>query len=332
MEKAKANAHNNLGDALRTKGQLNEAIAELREAIRLKKDYANAHYNLGVALFDKGQLDDAIAEFREAIRLKKDYVKAHNNLGYALRKKGQMKEAIAELREAIRLEKDNAEAHCNLGLALMDQGQFAQALVYLRRGHELGSKDPHWQYPSDNWVRDCEHVAALDARLPAVVNGQERLADDGERLEFAQLCQSKKLFVVATRFYTEAFASQPALADDLSDDRRFPTPPVPRRLRPGCGQGKDAGDKGPRKDACPPSGTGTHVAADRLDRPKKNVGKGPRKGRPKATPSDAALAARQRFRRRPRRRRAGQASRGRTPCLAATVERSGATEGSCHQV
>ncbi len=247
LEKAKANAHNNLGDALRTKGQLNEAIAELREAIRLKKDYATAHYNLGLTLFDKGQLDDAIAEFREAIRLKKDYTKAHNNLGHALRKKGQMKEAIAELREAIRLERDNAEAHCNLGLVLMDEGLFAQALVYLRRGHELGSKDPHWQYPSGKWVRDCEHVAALDARLPAVVNGQERPADDGERLEFAQLCQGKKLFAVATRFYTEAFASQPALADDLSDDNRYDA--ACAAALAGCGQGKDAGALRPQECA-----------------------------------------------------------------------------------
>ena len=49
---------------------MDEAIAECREAIRLKKDYAYAHCNLGVALHDKGQLDEAITEYREAIRLK----------------------------------------------------------------------------------------------------------------------------------------------------------------------------------------------------------------------------------------------------------------------
>ena len=32
-----------------------------------------AHHNLGVALKDQGKLDEAIAEYREAIRLKPDY-------------------------------------------------------------------------------------------------------------------------------------------------------------------------------------------------------------------------------------------------------------------
>ena len=43
-----------------------------REAIRLKPDYAEAHNNLGIALTDQGKLDEAVAEYREAIRLKPD--------------------------------------------------------------------------------------------------------------------------------------------------------------------------------------------------------------------------------------------------------------------
>jgi hypothetical protein len=38
------------------------------------------HFNLGFALTDKGRTDEAIAEFREALRLKKDYPEAHMNL------------------------------------------------------------------------------------------------------------------------------------------------------------------------------------------------------------------------------------------------------------
>ena len=49
-----AEAHNNLGTALEATGKLDEAIAEYREAIRLKPDYAEAHYNLGLTLQWKG--------------------------------------------------------------------------------------------------------------------------------------------------------------------------------------------------------------------------------------------------------------------------------------
>ncbi len=43
-------AHNNLGNALLKKGQIDEAISQYQEAIRMKPNYAEAHYNLGGAL------------------------------------------------------------------------------------------------------------------------------------------------------------------------------------------------------------------------------------------------------------------------------------------
>jgi tetratricopeptide (TPR) repeat protein len=113
-----ADARLNLGAALDDEGQYDAAIAEDREAIRLKPDYEKAHSNLGAALAGKGQYDAAIAEYREAIRLKPDYAEAHNNLGASLAEKGQYDAAIVEYREAIRLIPDYAEAHNNLDMAL----------------------------------------------------------------------------------------------------------------------------------------------------------------------------------------------------------------------
>jgi tetratricopeptide (TPR) repeat protein len=68
-------------------------------AIRLKPDYADAHYNLGRALSSKGQTDEAIAAYREAIRLAPDFPEAHCNLGMILlRRKGECTEALTLLR------------------------------------------------------------------------------------------------------------------------------------------------------------------------------------------------------------------------------------------
>ena len=235
-----AEAHSNHGTALRGKGQLDEAIAEWREAIRLKKDDAAAHNNLGNALHEKGQLDEAIAEHREAIRLKRDFAEAHNNLGTALFQKGQLDEAIAEWRDAVQIKKDFAEAHNNLGIALQGKGQFAEALISLRRGHELGSKNPRWPYPSAQWVRNCERMVQIDDKLTAVLNGRKQPADTAERLALAQLCQMpcKKRYASALRFYQQAFDEKPKLADDLSAQHRYNAACVAALA--GCGQGVDA--------------------------------------------------------------------------------------------
>jgi tetratricopeptide (TPR) repeat protein len=46
-------AHNNLGNALATKGQKDEALACYREAVRIKPDFALAHNNLGKGLWQR---------------------------------------------------------------------------------------------------------------------------------------------------------------------------------------------------------------------------------------------------------------------------------------
>jgi tetratricopeptide (TPR) repeat protein len=234
-------AHNNLGNALLGKGRPDEAIAEYKEALRLKKDYFEAHNGLGSALRDNGQLDEAIAEFKEGLRLKKDNPEAHYNLGIALRNKGLLDEAIAEYREAIRLSKDFAEAHCNLGHALLDKGQFADALTHLRLGHQFGSRQAHWPYPSAQWVRHAQRLAELDDRVPQFLAGHSQPADTAERLALAQLCQlHKQRYAAAARFYAEAFAQQPAAAEGRSAEHRYNA--ACAAALAGCGQGKDAAD------------------------------------------------------------------------------------------
>ena len=131
---------------------------------------ASGHYALGIALNSQGKRDDAIAEYREAIRLRPDY----------------------------------PEAHCNLGHVLRAQGNYAGSLAMLRRGHELGTKKPGWRYPSARWVADAERLAALAERLPALLRGEDRPADEAERLAFADLCYRNQFHAAAARLFDEA--------------------------------------------------------------------------------------------------------------------------------
>jgi tetratricopeptide (TPR) repeat protein len=219
---------------------LAKAIVELKEAVRLKPDDAAAHCNLGIALQTKGQVDQAIAEYQEAIRLKEDWAAAHSNLGAALSAKGRLDEAIAEFQQAIALDPKSADLHCNFGQALREQGEFAAALEELRRGHELGSKKPRWSSPSAQWVKDCERLVALDLKLPRILKGEVQPADVGERLTICWICQrkSKKLYAASVRFYSELFTEEPKLADDLQGHHRYNA--ACAAALAGCGQSSDA--------------------------------------------------------------------------------------------
>jgi serine/threonine protein kinase/Flp pilus assembly protein TadD len=245
LQKDDPDAHNCRGVALADKGQLDEAIDEYHEAIRLQKDDPVAHNNLGITLYRKGQLDEAIAELREAIRLKKDYYKAHNNLGIALHDKGQLDEAIAELREAIRLNKDFPEAHNSLGVVLKDKGQLDEAIAAYRQALRLQKDFP---LAHSNLGAALQMKGALE-KLPRILKGEAQPADAADCLALAGLCQLpyQGLYAASVRFYREAFASQPSLAEDLQAGNRYNA--ACAAALAGCGQGKDASALGEKERA-----------------------------------------------------------------------------------
>jgi serine/threonine-protein kinase len=214
-------AHNNLGTALWEKGRLDEAIVHYRQALRRDPGFSLAHYNLGNALDARGRPDEAIDHYRQALRLDPRLAQAHNGLGNALSRTGRLNEAVRHYWQAFRLDPTDGRIHCNLGLAMLRQGHIAEGVARLKRGHELGSKDPRWPYPSGQWLEQAERLAALDRKLPAVLQGKRTPASAAERLQFADLCRLKKRYSGAARLYAAAFAADPRLAGDLLAGHRY---------------------------------------------------------------------------------------------------------------
>jgi tetratricopeptide (TPR) repeat protein len=230
--------YNNLGLALQAKGRLDEAIAAFQQAIALDPKLAPAHNNLGIALRAKGRLDEATAAYQQALALDPKFAPAHYNLGNALADKGRLDEAIAAYQQALALDPKFARAHGNLGYALLQQGRFIEARSATRRCLELLPEgDPRRQRASRQ-LEQCERFLALDAKLPAVLKGEAQPANAAERLAYARLCQSKKLYRAAARFCADAFAAEPKLADDLQAQHRYNA--ACYAALAGHGQGEDA--------------------------------------------------------------------------------------------
>jgi serine/threonine-protein kinase len=240
-------AYYNLGNALQATGQVDEAIAAFRQAIELQPDFALAYNNLGDALQSKGQTDEAIAAFRRAVRLRPSWATAHANLGFALYAQGELEAAHTAYQQALRLRPDFAGVYTNLGLLLRARGELRASLAAYQRGHELGSKDPNWSYPSAQWVRDAQRFVELDSKLAAVLSGDARAESPEQCVGFAQLCSFKDLPAASARFYAEAFAAKPALAADFRAAHRYHA--VGSAARAASGQGADAPplDEGARR-------------------------------------------------------------------------------------
>lgn len=142
VTKDNGRAEYNLGEALGSQGDLEQAAIHYREAIRINPKAATAHNNLANILAETGHAEEAIAHFKEAIRIVPDYAQAHNNLGVTLYKQKMNDEAAREYLEALRIEPDYADAHFNMGLLLEKTGKLEDALFHYRDAVRLSPGDP----------------------------------------------------------------------------------------------------------------------------------------------------------------------------------------------
>ncbi len=245
------NPHNNLGIALRRKGDLGAAVAEHRRAIAINPAFAAAHDQLGWSLRLQGKLDEALTACRRAVALQPRVANYHNSLGCVLRDLGKTADSIAALRQAIALEPRFADAHGNLGVALSEARDWDGAIaayrkaiefepahldallnlpeVLLRRGR-LAEARAVAQQAVRARRNDAEiarraalydRLAALEPRLPDLLAGRKQAANNAERLDLALLCRLQDRYATAARFYREAFAAKPGLADERNNWHRY---------------------------------------------------------------------------------------------------------------
>lgn len=91
-----------IGSTYKELNQLKEAVAALKEAIRLNAEDPDFHFELGTAYQTLGRNAEAVGELREAIRLRPQFADAYYTLGLVY-------VAMNEREEALRLEQELAK-------------------------------------------------------------------------------------------------------------------------------------------------------------------------------------------------------------------------------
>jgi predicted O-linked N-acetylglucosamine transferase (SPINDLY family) len=132
-----AEAHNNLGLALKSQGKLDAAVEKYQKALQLNPRFAEAHNNLGNVLKEQGRLTEAALSYQKAITLNPRFAEAHNNLGNVLKEQGKLKEAALSYCEATSINPKYANAYYNLGFTRYTQGKLDVAAENYRKAIEL---------------------------------------------------------------------------------------------------------------------------------------------------------------------------------------------------
>jgi 2-polyprenyl-3-methyl-5-hydroxy-6-metoxy-1,4-benzoquinol methylase/Tfp pilus assembly protein PilF len=129
------NLHYNIALAKWGLGERVAAVAHWQRAIALHPNFAQAHMNLGNALREAGRIEEALPHLRQALHLQPSPF-AHNNLGLALAGRGDPQAAM-HFRRAIEMDPAYPEPYLNLALELAAQGDIEQALGFARRSLQI---------------------------------------------------------------------------------------------------------------------------------------------------------------------------------------------------
>jgi tetratricopeptide (TPR) repeat protein len=131
----------NRGIAWAKESQIERAIADLKEAIRVDPSYARTYSALGLAYAQRGNLDQAIAELDQAISINPRFVQAYNNRGWLFRKRHEVDRALSDLNMAIFIDPTYPLAYFNRAQVWRDKGNLDLAITDVDRGLQFDPRN-----------------------------------------------------------------------------------------------------------------------------------------------------------------------------------------------
>ena len=140
------------GNGYRARGDYDRAIADYNTAIRLDRNDAGPLVGRGNIYSAKNEYERAISDYNAALKIRPKYPLAFRNRGIVYSKMKNFDHAIDDYSEAIRLDPTYAEAYDNRGDAWYDKKDYDRAIADYSEAVRLYPSNP--TYLNDRcWTR-----------------------------------------------------------------------------------------------------------------------------------------------------------------------------------
>lgn len=122
------------------RGQFEEALALLREAVAMDPTAARIRTNMGYLFLRQGRLEEAARELDAAKRIDFREVEARTELGFVLLRLGREEEALVELRDVLRIERRSPRAFVGVGMILGRRERTGEAITAFQNAIQADPK------------------------------------------------------------------------------------------------------------------------------------------------------------------------------------------------
>ena len=176
---------------------------------------ADADYRAGAAALSHNDLQSALRDFQNVVRLAPSAEQGHSALGTVLVRLGRTSEGIRELNKALAIKPDDASAQLSLALAYLESGEAAKALPYFAKLEATARAEKRPVAPSI--LAPYAQALAASGQIPeATAKLKEALAGDlqnaGLQDELGSLYAHQEQWPDAERAFSAALAGHPEFA------------------------------------------------------------------------------------------------------------------------
>ena len=153
-------------------GRTAEAIAHLREALRIKPDYPDARGNLDTLLGIRDNIDKDIAQLQELLVIHPQEPLLYDTLGNLYKRKGEFPKAVAAYQKALSFQSTYLPALNDLGLTYALRGDYEDAVSCFKKTITLQPNAPEaYYYLAGIYARQNKIADALQWLEQAVKKG-----------------------------------------------------------------------------------------------------------------------------------------------------------------
>jgi tetratricopeptide (TPR) repeat protein len=234
-------AHNNLGQILYERGEMDISIEHYQKAVELWPNAKEARHNLASSLFKIGETKEAETHFREALKLapsashtlsefavllsatgrlpearknafmavdiNRNDADIENNLGIVLLRSNMVEKALESFMQAVRLRPAFTEAHNNIGIAHSIQGRLAGAVIAFKKAIEIDPTYSEGHYNLAITLEDLNKTSEAETHYKEAVRLNPRHAQALNNL--GNIYFKKGELKKAEGFYREALKANP---------------------------------------------------------------------------------------------------------------------------
>jgi len=157
------------------------SMDEGREAVArrlgLTREHGEAYYRRGLDAYEKGDLENAILDLSEAIHYDRGHAEFYSTRGLFHLESSHDEEALLDLEYALKLSKRQWLAHYALGILDFRHGEYESAVKHFDEAQKRASHRPEvWFYRAV-----AHHYAGDDAKALADIQRAEKLFPSGDK-------------------------------------------------------------------------------------------------------------------------------------------------------